>query len=1401
MFVAIGALLVVALFGALIAPYFIDWSAYKRDFEREASLIIGQPVKVDGDVQVRLLPMPRVTFHNLQVGGNEDGAPMTTVDEFYVAAELMPFLSGEIRVKDLKLVRPKVTIRLDDYGRIEWVDRKEALSKFGLTRPALENLAAVQLENVSVEDGQIIVIDQSVGRELSVLQMYAGITAQSLLGPWHMEASGMVNGVQTRFTINTGAYQREGSIRVKLLVERIDQPYRLQIDGPVSLKEGLLAWGGKFQIDPMSGDALDRAKEAGKPLPITAEGTFDASPKIINIPEYRLQIGDREDPYVVTGQGGIDVADKVFFRLQAIGRQLDLSKLKDSEDTKTLSLEDRFAAVKTILNSIPLPKANGEISIEIPAIVVGDTLIREVSAVVRPVEAGWDVRSLRMTMPGNTVFEANGRLGLGDSFGFDGQVLLASRQPSGFAAWISGKVDTAVRRLSSVGLAAKVTISPNQTTLDDLELVLDTAILRGKIQRIAVADGRPGIVAVLNGDLVNLDDLRAIYALSQGGTSEKNSAFSGHDLDLRLSAGELRGEAFGENLRASNVNAHVRVQKGSLAIEKLDIGSFFGTSVASSGRISDLLDKPNGNVKFNIQAKSGVEFARLMQRLVGQNPMLDAIAGNSGLSANSNLNIEIDSTSSESGSKGQALISGVVGGTSINTRIGFNGRASAIRDMELDINGSFENEIPHILLQQSGFEVLPLDVQGPLSIHAEIAGVAGKGLLTLISASAPGSDVTANGLMTLSGDDKSQGKFDITLGSKDIQPFLMLSGLVVPGVSMLDALPLSFTSEVGMTQRGIEFKKLSGQISGNAYSGDLNVTKLVAARPKMIGKIRFGALSLPLLQNLVLGSQADQKDEKAVFNHAFLQGLDGDVAVSADVANLGIGEQAQGYSSQMVVLDGNINLNTVSMAWMGGKLSGNLSIQNTDGAGMMSGQYQLMDGKLDQLFAAVDKAPFMTGVFDSAGTFNGGGRSKKALLSGLSGSGIFAVKNADVPGLNPQAFSQILLATDVDGFEIEADRVGEIVDAAVLDQSFYLGDYSEAFSLVQGNLVMRNISVKTDDLQLSAKASLNLSSMKTNASLQIVYQAGKEAVAGAAPEVRLDWTGKFPQLSMSLNTQALEGYLSVRAYEREQRRVELLQAAILEKQRLRREIIRTNARANYRVFLREQEELAKIKAEDELKRLIKLEETLDIKRRKEEEVRLKALDALARQQRQLEAEQAKKLAAAERQKEREAAEAKKQDAARIKRNQAEAAKRQKEAESAKRKLAVEAKKRREKEQVELRRKAVEARKQRAVEIDQAKAEDKKKANDAFKRLLDLAEKQRVENESLENESASTTRGLGSDTLQQDELRQINRGGVVRQDLAPLDNPSANRKQELISEGDQIDRRRLLRELDKLLFNN
>ena len=70
-FVFLGGLLVLALLGALFAPYFIDWTAYRTDFERQASQILGRKVVVEGEAEARLLPFPSVTFGDVTVLGDD----------------------------------------------------------------------------------------------------------------------------------------------------------------------------------------------------------------------------------------------------------------------------------------------------------------------------------------------------------------------------------------------------------------------------------------------------------------------------------------------------------------------------------------------------------------------------------------------------------------------------------------------------------------------------------------------------------------------------------------------------------------------------------------------------------------------------------------------------------------------------------------------------------------------------------------------------------------------------------------------------------------------------------------------------------------------------------------------------------------------------------------------------------------------------------------------------------------------------------------------------------------------------------------------------------------------------------------------------------------------------------
>jgi membrane protein involved in colicin uptake len=117
--------------------------------------------------------------------------------------------------------------------------------------------------------------------------------------------------------------------------------------------------------------------------------------------------------------------------------------------------------------------------------------------------------------------------------------------------------------------------------------------------------------------------------------------------------------------------------------------------------------------------------------------------------------------------------------------------------------------------------------------------------------------------------------------------------------------------------------------------------------------------------------------------------------------------------------------------------------------------------------------------------------------------------------------------------------------------------------------------------------------------------------------VTFNFEGVPGAMKRSADTAALEGWLALRAFELEQRRVEVLQASVLEKQRLRREIIAANARA----VIREQERQA------ELRRLEELQQRLEAERiaRAEAEAKRKAEEEAAR----LAAEEAARKAAEE----------------------------------------------------------------------------------------------------------------------------------------------------------------------------
>ncbi|TGV33129.1 AsmA protein, partial [Mesorhizobium sp. M8A.F.Ca.ET.142.01.1.1] len=122
-------------------------------------------------------------------------------------------------------------------------------------------------------------------------------------------------------------------------------------------------------------------------------------------------------------------------------------------------------------------------------------------------------------------------------------------------------------------------------------------------------------------------------------------------------------------------------------------------------------------------------------------------------------------------------------------------------------------------------------------------------------------------------------------------------------------------------------------------------------------------------------------------------------------------------------------------------------------------------------------------------------------------------------------------------------------------------------------------------LSTDVTADLNTSTVAAKGTL--TYRPGDEALVGSEPAVNFSLAGPLGATALQFDSGPLAQFLTQRALEKEQQRVEAMQAALLEKQRLRREVryyasLQTE-RDRAAEELRRQEEEARQKAEAEAK--------------------------------------------------------------------------------------------------------------------------------------------------------------------------------------------------------------------------
>ncbi len=517
------ALMALLLFAALL-PRMIDWNRYRPEVERLAGLLLGQPVAIDGRMELALFPVPTLVATDIR-SGEAMGRPAPFLARFRsidARLDLAALLRGQVRVASFALIDPDIQI----------VGGWEEL------RPLLHPPESADLTRVIIVGGRVSWLTEAGDlREINRIDLQYRAAARPAPGtpagdgqdrhrldgsfrlgpdaaapPIRVEAQLAGSGTRRPFTLDlrprdaaasaaallrvTGALDGDGATR-----QAMDG--RLRLDGPGALGFASLIAGGLLGIEP-------------PPLPkgvLSIEAALALSPSRLTLNDLAVTLGEMR------------LAGRLDLPLETpAARPIDRGSLRLSAARVAggftaggfAAIADPVAQLQTYLQLLaqtaPPPM---DIDISAAAVSLPGGLLRDISlrgawggGRLDRLEAsvnlpqGGAARFTGLAVPGVDGVSLSGRLALSAEdvrtvlglLGEGGEAEAAGNRPligslTGLVAALAETVPG--DRLRALRLEAAIDAAPDRLAIDDLALEIDGSRWSGALSLVPGAD-KPG---------------------------------------------------------------------------------------------------------------------------------------------------------------------------------------------------------------------------------------------------------------------------------------------------------------------------------------------------------------------------------------------------------------------------------------------------------------------------------------------------------------------------------------------------------------------------------------------------------------------------------------------------------------------------------------------------------------------------------------------------------------------------------------------------------------------------------------------------------------------------------------------------------------------------------------------
>lgn len=1139
-YITAGVAIILALLAALVGPLFVDWTAYRSTFERYAGEALGHKVTVLGKADMSLLPAPALTFTDVRVGDAEN--PLLSVSRFQMRVELPSLLKGEIRVVEMRLDRPQVNLAIDEEGRLDWLMER---SDSGLARVDPKNVAFDQIE---VNNGSVTLSDARDGSSRKIENVNVVVSARSLNGPFKVDGSLSSDGEPMSLRLATGERQPGGGIRVKADLTPALTPAQVSVDALLSDKAGAPELEGRFTLASVPSD--DPADQEWR-----VQGDLKAGPAAITAPSFELRYGSEERHVTLTGEGNLDLAGSRRFLVKAGARQLDLDRMLGQGPQQPVTIRSAGQSLLSTLAALAPNTLKGEVSLDLPAIVAGGEIIQGTRLDLETATGGWKVLRLASRLPGRTQVTSQGDLSLqGEPF-YSGTLVLNSAQPGLLMGWLQGHNGLVFTGLP-VALEGKLDAGRSGMSFAVSRLDIDGAKASGSIAYTHEHNGKPVFALGLEAEKLDLDLVSGLAPAL--GADALGGMLAGAEIDVKLHAREvsIRG------IKGKALTVEAGYDGEQLNISKLSANDLAGARIDAIGTIRDLATVPSGSLNATLEASSLAGLYALIENVAPDSELTRRLQIGGDYLVPAKLDGRIEAKpSGENGSEMRLVLSGEVNGNKIGIDGRFAGRIDTWREGDAALTLNMSGPEGALLLRQLGFDVASEEGLGAAEMAMKLNGQPGDSLALSLDAKTGSSRLEAVGDVELPRDGLPlRYTAGVTLKSQDLAPAVLMTGQVLPALAGDLTADMRFDllgeggkltlSDIKGTMAGVT---VAGRLTGDLTPGEENGLYRIS------GALDLSALDARLLSEVMLG--ADQwalAEGNGVWpgqalGAPFAGHMDLGLDLKAGKLWLDDLTAIETVSAKLRLVPDSLRLEGLEARYGGGSLSGQVALTRNAGEAGLSGTLQLTGAQAENLVWQRSGRAVATGTLDVNAQFETGGRSIAAMAAGLSGGGTVALKDGELRALNPEAFGLIIRAAD-SGLQLEEDKIRSLFASQLDAGTLPFTSIEGSLSIAAGRVSLRNLSAEGTAAALLGSGQINLNDWTVQADLSLKADAGEDAVAGAEPQAGVIFSGPLGNPERRIDTGPLMAFLTLRAFEKEVERVERLQADILDRDRLAREM-------------------------------------------------------------------------------------------------------------------------------------------------------------------------------------------------------------------------------------------------------